>query len=352
MNLKNTKYLLEEKYKNNEFSSYAVLVYYKGEKQVIMSPDVDEYTYFDVASTGKVLVTSTLILQAIDRGLLKLENTLQDFFANVPETKKNITIKQLLTHTSGIVRHQLTEQAGEKGNDFVAGEILAHPLAYKPGEDYIYSCNAYILLGFILEKLYEKTLEEIYSVNIIEPLGLKRTSFEIDMDEPNAAVCYRWKRTEQTRQRYDDENILVLGKAAGSGGQQSCLHDIERFVDAVINKNENLYSEKIFDVAEKNYTPNYSQGRGLGYLIVDEKYPQTGDLFPIGSFGHCGHAGQSFFINRKKNMYVIILTNATRHANMKNDFRGYKYGDIMKMREEIHNAIFSDLSENGENTWK
>lgn len=145
---------------------------------------------------------------------------------------------------------------------------------------------------------------------------------------------------------------LVLGKAAGSGGQQSCLHDIERFVDAVINKDKNLYSEKIFDIAEKNYTPDYSGGRGLGYLIVDEKYPQTGKLFPIGSFGHCGHAGQSFFINREKNIYVIILTNATRHANMKNDFKGYNYGDIMKMREDIHNAIFSDLSENGESIWK
>ena len=51
MNLKNTKCLLEEKYKNNEFSSYAVLVYNKGEKQVIMSPDVDEYTYLLLSRT-------------------------------------------------------------------------------------------------------------------------------------------------------------------------------------------------------------------------------------------------------------------------------------------------------------
>ncbi len=67
-------------------------------------------------------------------------------------------------------------------------------------------------------------------------------------------------------------NILILGKATGNGGQQSCLHDIERFVDAVINKHEKLYSKKIFDMAEKNYTSDYSQGRGLGYLVVDENY--------------------------------------------------------------------------------
>ena len=343
MYLKNTKLLLEEKYNNNEFSSYAVLVYKNGKKEVIMSPDVDEYTYFDVASMGKVLVTSTLILQAIDRGFLNFENTLQDFFADVPEDKKNITIKHLLTHTSGIVRYQLTEQAAEKGIDSVAREILSHPLAYETGKNYIYSCNGYILLGFILEKIYGKALEEIYRNNIVEPLGLKRTSFEIDMDEPNAAICYRWKRTEQTKQRFDDENILVLGKAAGSGGQQSCLHDIEKFIDAVVNKDDRLYSKSMFDIAEKNYTPDYSTGRGLGYLVVDENYKQTGNLFSIGSFGHCGHAGQSFFVNREQDMYVIILTNATRHLNMKNNFNGYNYDEIMKLREDIHNEILSDL---------
>ena len=348
MNLNNTKLLLKEKYRNNDISSYAVMVYKKGEKQTLLSPDVDEYTYFDIASMGKVLVTSTLILQAIDRNLLKLENTLQDFFANVPDEKKNITVKQLLTHMSGIVRHQLSSQAAEKGNDFVAEEILSHPLAFKPNENCIYSCNGMILLGFILEKIYGKTLEEIYNIHIKTPLGLKRTSFVIDMDEPNAAVCYRWERTENSKHRFDDENILVLKKAAGSGGQQSCLHDIERFAESVLRKDEKLYSNKMFELAEKNYNPHNGDKRGLGYLVVDENFRQTGDLFPAGSFGHCGHSGQSFFINREQDMYVIILTNATRHANMKNNFKGYDYGEIKKMREDIHNMILRDLVENKE----
>ena len=85
--------------------------------------------------------------------------------------------------------------------------------------------------------------------------------------------------------------------------------------------------------------------QGLGYHIVDENFNQTGKLFPVGSFGHTGHCGQSFYINRELNLYAIILTNATRFANMKNDFKGYDYNDIMKMREEIHNAIYRDLKE-------
>ncbi|MBQ4527807.1 MAG: beta-lactamase family protein [Clostridia bacterium] len=343
MNLKYTKQLLDNKYKNKDFDTYAVLVHYGDEEQTFFSDNADELTYFDVASMGKVLVTSTLILQAIDSGFLTLENTLNEFFDDVPDEKKNITIKHLLTHTSGIVRHILTPQSVDSGHDGIAEEILSHPLKFEPGSDYIYSCNGSILLGFILEKLYKKSLEEIYDEKIAKPLGLRRTAFEIDFDEPNSAVCYRWIRDENMPKRFDDENIQIMGESAGSGGQQSCLHDISKFAKAVLDKDKKLYSVDLFDIAEKNYTPDYSQGRGLGYLVVDEKYSQTGKLFPVGSFGHCGHAGQSFFINREKNLYVVILTNATRHANMKNEFKGYDYNDIMKMREEIHNAIFKDL---------
>lgn len=341
MQLTNTKKLMELKYADLCFDSYAVLVYKDGEKKSLFSDNVNEYTYFDVASMGKVLITSTLILQSIDQGLLNLDDTLDMFFDVKDVCKKNITIKQLLTHTSGIIRHPLTKDFAREGSAAIAAEILSFPLAYKPGENYIYSCNGYILLGFILEKIYGISLEEIYNKNLAKPLGLKRTTFEISLDEDNAAVCYRWKSGYS--KRFDDENVLAMGKTGGSGGQQSCLDDIEKFIMAVIEKNKVLYSEKWFELAEQNYTPAFSEGRGLGYLVVDEKYPQTGKLFSIGSFGHCGHTGQSFFIDRKENLFVIILTNATRFLNMKSNFTGYDYREICRMREEIHNEILTDL---------
>ena len=71
------------------------------------------------------------------------------------------------------------------------------------------------------------------------------------------------------------------------------------------------------------------------------------NFFSKGSFGHCGHSGQSIFFNREKDMCVVILTNATRFLNMRSGFKGYNYGKIMKMREEIHNAIYADLTEQG-----
>ncbi|MBR6603213.1 MAG: hypothetical protein IKK94_04275 [Clostridia bacterium] len=78
---------------------------------------------------------------------------------------------------------------------------------------------------------------------------------------------------------------------------------------------------------------------------MDEKYAQTGKLFQNGSFGHCGHVGQSIFFNREKDLCVVLLTNATRFLNMRSGFKGYDYNVICKMRECIHNEILNDLKE-------
>ena len=113
-------------------------------------------------------------------------------------------------------------------------------------------------------------------------------------------------------------------------------------------KSELLYPKELFDLAEKNHVDSVYDGQGLGWFYVDEKYFQRGNLFPVGSFGHTGFTGSSLFFNRAENMYVIMLTNATRFANMKRNFQGTDYyNDTMNIRKDLHNAIFDDLKELG-----
>lgn len=343
MNLNTTQKLLNEKFDNKDFDSYGILVYSKGEKAFLHSPNVNYDTYFDIASMGKVLVTSTLILKAVDEKKLSIDDTLNKFFVNVPSEKSLITIKQLLTHTSGIVRYDIPQDIADKGSDAVADFILHTPLSFTPDKSQQYSCNGMILLGYILEKIYQQPLEDIFNEKIKKSLGYTRSKFNIAIDEPNSATCYRWRDLGGAAHPWDDENIRVLKTSAGSGGQYFTPGDLERFADAIIHKNKALYSPEIFDLAEQNYVKDFGEGWGLGWLYVDGKYPQTGRLFSIGSFGHCGHTGTSIFFNRSEDMYVIILTNATRFLNMKNDFKGYDYNKICEMRADIHNAIYEDL---------
>ena len=346
MKLRNVEMLMKQKAANKEFDSYAVYVKIGKNEHTFYSDNVDEDTYFDIASCGKIFITSPLIFQAIDKGMLSLDSELNDFFEDVPEDKKEITIKQLLTHTSGIVRHNYSPDLTGNSHDDVAKEILGRPLRYEPGKDYVYSCSGMILLGFILEKIYGDSLENLFEKFIKKPLGYKRSKFNIEVNEKNSAICYRSESVDGLSSPWDDENIRVMQTSAGSGGQFFTLSDIKKYADAILEKDERLYSKEMFTIAEKQYTPDCaSESHGLGWLYVDEKYHQTGKLFTKESFGHCGHTGQCIFFNREKDMCVVILSNATRFLSMRSGFKGYDYGEIMKMREEIHNAIYDDLIE-------
>ena len=346
MLLKHTQELMRRKLEAEALDTYAVLVGMNGEEGVLHSENADEDTLFDIASCGKILHTTPLILQAAGEGRLTLDCTLPEFFDNVPTDKQSVTIRQLLTHTSGIIRVPLPKEVCAQGIDATAKYIMEVPLAFPPGEDYVYSCNGMILLGYILEKLYGKTMEALFEDRIKKPLGMTRSCFAIAVDEPNAAVCYT--RAECGSLRFDDANVLNMGRVGGSGGSFFTANDIRKYVQAVLARDERLYKKEYFDLAEKDYAPKCAkEGRGLGYLYVDGRYPQTGDLFPNGSFGHTGWTGQSIFMNRAMGLYVVVLTNVTRFTAMKANFANTDYSKTITFREDVHKAIRDDLAEEG-----
>lgn len=185
-------------------------------------------------------------------------------------------------------------------------------------------------------------LDQAFYRYLAEPLGLSRARFNIDIHEENAAVCYT--REHVGKFRSDDCNVCNMQGIAGSGAQFFSIADIRTFIQAIMERDERLYDRSLFDLGESNLTPWSAEGRGLGYLVTTESYHQTGDLFPLGSFGHCGHTGMSFFINREKDLFAIVMTNATRFANMSSGYQGYDYAaSVEKMREMISNEIAKDL---------
>ena len=345
MLLERTRSLMRKKLEEKDLDTYVILVGMNGEEGKLTSENADEDTLFDIASCGKILHTTPLILQAAGEGRLTLDSTLPAFFDGVPDDKRGVTIRQLLTHTSGIIRVPLPKEVCAQGIDATAKYIMDVPLAFAPGTDYTYSCNGMILLGYILEKLYGKTLDALFEERIKKPLGMTRSRFRIAVDEPNAAVCYT--RAECGPLRFDDANVLNMGRVGGSGGSFFSAGDVRRYVQAVLARDERLYGKEFFDLAERDYTPCFSVGRGLGYSWVDARYVQTGRLFPAGSFGHTGWTGQSIFMNRALGLYVVILSNVTRFSAMKTGFAYTDYSRTETFRADVHNAIYDDLAEMG-----
>jgi CubicO group peptidase (beta-lactamase class C family) len=292
---------------------------------------VNEKTLFDMASVTKMMATSTLAFIALDRGLLSLDDRVDRFYP----TDKIMTVKHLLTHTMGIGHKNLTENANSRPR--IAEKILEIPSDIPIGTDVRYSCPGFILLGKILERVFEKSLDACFSEMVAQPLGLENTSF-LPKDRGNAVNA---NLDEEKRGTVNDYNCRFLGGVAGNAGLFSSLSDITKYVRFLQNGGRPLLKEEIFALAVQNHTEKMSASRGLGFLYVDAGYKQTGALFADGAIGHCGHTGQSVFVDYRSGLYVIILSDATVSTVKK--YGKERYDEVMDMRTQLHAAIKCDL---------
>ena len=298
--------------------------------------EINENTLFDMASVTKVMSTTLLALIAIDEGLFSYNTFVRDIFTETPEHFKDLKISHLLTHTIGIGYRNLCELQNNYENihNYILN-LKGNPI----GIDVEYSCPAFILLGKIIENIYKKRLDLLFDKKIAKPLNLNNTCYNPLKKGFNDFVNSNISDTNIGI--VNDNNCRFLGGVAGNAGLFSCMKDVTVFVKMLLNDGESLITKETLNSAFKNYTPNMSESRGMGFLCSDDRYSQTGKLFNENSFGHCGHTGQSVFFNIETGLYVIILSDATVCTIKK--YGEEKYGDVIKFREEIHNAIKNDL---------
>jgi len=263
--------------------------------------------------------------------LLKLEDKVHQFYS----TSKVLTIKNLLTHTIGIGHKALNKDGNTYEN--IAEKILDIPLDILIGADVRYSCPGFILLGKILEKTFGMQLDQCFHELVAKPLGFENTLF-LPLNRENT-VNSNLDKTK--RGIVNDYNCQFLGGIAGNAGLFSNLSDVTKYVLFLQNRGKPLIKEETFLLAAQNHTAEMSESRGLGYLYVDGRYQQTGGLFDDGAIGHCGHTGQSVFVDYRSGLYVIILSDATISTVKK--YGKEHYNEVMDMRGRIHAAIKQDM---------
>ena len=293
-----------------------------------------ERTLFDMASVTKIVATTSLALIAMDRGWLSPDDPVSRFFA-VPKDKAELTVRHLMTHTMGIGHKSMLPW--ESGYSSIQDYILSIPSDVPIGSEVRYSCPGFILLGRILEQVLGDSLDRLTEKYVTSPLGMTSTRF---LPDP-ARDIVNANPTPDGRGKVNDYNCRHLGGVCGNAGLFSNLEDMTRFVGGMLRQGEPLFSSKIYNAATENLTPAMSDSRGLGFLYVDDRYYQTGNLVPCGSVGHCGHTGQSIFWNCDSGLYVIVLSDATVTVLKKHGSENYEI--TKRMRERIHAAIRSDL---------
>jgi len=255
-------------------------------------------TKFRIGSLTKGF-TAVAILQLEEKSLLSVNDKLQKYISDYPRGDE-ITIKHLLTHTSGIPNHTEFPDFDKERRvyEYCILETIEtfknKALEFNPGEKFNYSNSNYILLGLIIEQVSQKSYKEYVKHNIFKPLNMKNSGFENpEKIIKNFAQGYCFKNNEIEKAKFRD-----MSNAHASGALYSTVEDLYIWDRA-------LYSEELIsnESKEKMFT-EFKANYGFGWGIVD--------VFDHKMIAHSGEidgftSNISRFIN--DDISIIILSN-------------------------------------------
>ncbi len=296
-------------------------------------------TYFDIASMSKITSTTMIALKYIETGKIRLYDRLDYFYNNVDKDKANITILNLMTHTSGLPAHvYMSEYA--KTKDDVESAILKLELVNAVGKVPVYSCIGYILLGKILEEIGKKPLDELAKELVFEPLGLKHTTYRPTGD---IAPTELYPPTgELLCGIVHDENARFLDGISGNAGVFSTIGDMAKFTQMLAlggtaAGGNNYLSSATMKAAILNRTPGENhEYRGLGFNLARSPANFMGDLLGEHSYGHTGFTGTSMAVDPASGLFIVLLTN--RVCPTRDNIK------LVRLRSLLHNTIAAEAS--------
>jgi CubicO group peptidase (beta-lactamase class C family) len=132
-------------------------------------------------------------MMLVENGTVSLDEKAAKYLPKLPAQYGEVTIRQLLTHTSGVNRDLRTGNTDDFTVDEFWKRLATAPVSFKPGERWEYSNTGYILLGIIIESVAKKSYGEFLNQRIFEPLGMKDTKYLTPPDKNrNRAVGYDW----------------------------------------------------------------------------------------------------------------------------------------------------------------
>jgi uncharacterized protein YbbC (DUF1343 family)/CubicO group peptidase (beta-lactamase class C family) len=293
-------------------------------------------TIFDLASLTKVVVTTTAGMQLVEQGKVRLNDPVAKYLPEFGQNgKEDITLRQLLTHYSGLAPDLDLKTAWE-------GKQTAYRMAFAetpqdpPGSRFSYSDINFIVLGALVERVSGESLDEYAARHIFAPLRMMHTRFL-----PPAA----WRAKIAPTQYDENEHMLRgvvhdptarrMGGVAGQAGLFSTGDDLAKFAQALLNRGGGILSaQSVEKMTQPEQPPAAPVLRGFGWDIDSPFSSNRGDLLPVGGYGHTGFTGTSMWIDPTTETYIILLTNAV-HPRGK--------GNAIALRSKVATAVAAEL---------
>jgi CubicO group peptidase (beta-lactamase class C family) len=266
--------------------------------QLEKSIPVTAGTNFRLASVTKQF-TAMCIMILEEQGKLEYSTTLKEIFPEFPSYGQNITIRQLLQHTSGLLDYEdlVTDSLPYQILDAEILQIMMQQDStyFKPGSDYRYSNTGYAILAMIVEHLSSQSFAEFLKMNIFIPLGMDSTvAFEKGISRvPKRAHGYT---IQADSIKFTDQS--VTSAVLGDGGIYSSINDLLKWDKALYT--DTLISKQSLKLASTPHLENY----GFGWRI--DQYKGHTRIHHTGSSRGFRNVIQRF---PEDHFTVIILSN-------------------------------------------
>lgn len=304
--------------------------------------EINEKTVFRLASMTKP-ITAVAILKQIERGLISLDDTIDRFIPEysdmdigafgadksvvvVEKSRVKITVKHLLSHTSGVGSGKLSGELDKLTADAQTDlksvtDAYAHlPLSFEPYTDQAYSATiGFDILARIVEITSGKSFDEYLSDEIFIPLGMTDTTFAPSNDQWSRTVrMHTYKDGVASFKPQNTTSIFggyPLTYKCGGAGLVSTLADYEKFTDMLVSGGKTpsggriLFEEtvKLMATPAEPFGISPSQKWGLSVRVITN----DSNRIPKGSFGWSGAYGCHFWVDPTNSITAIYMKNST-----------------------------------------
>ena len=311
------------------------------------SAAVDTRTMYDIASLTKVVATTTLVAKLAEGDFpvpVDLDAPVSRYLPEwasgpQPEWRSRVTVRHLLTHTSGLPAFKEYWRTSKSKQDTLT-KIFAEPLEYEPGTKEIYSDLGIILMAEIIERLTGRTLDDLAKAYIFAPLAMNDTMFR------PPKKLWPWIAPTELDERFrhrliqgevHDENAFAIGGVSGHAGLFSNAPDLAAFCQMLLNGGVYAHHRVLrrATVAQFTTPQELSSGtRTLGWAAPTEG-GSSGHYFSTHSFGHTGFTGTSIWIDPDRQLFVVLLTNRVNPTRENNK--------MIQLRPAFHDAVMQAL---------
>ncbi len=300
---------------------------------------------YDLASLTKVVATTAAVMKLVDEREISLSDSVGTY---IPEfkngSKQKITLRHLLLHTSGLPPFRVYVDSLSEREEILEA-VRNEPLTSEPGEKYVYSDLGYILLGEIVEQVSGESLDRYTRREFYHPLDMNATYFN-----PSRLGSWFTRRIPPTeidtvyRQKtvhaeVHDERAWYLDGVAGHAGLFSSGPDLAAFAQMLLNEGRYGGVRYLNESTVRRFTTNQSplNNRGLGFDRKSDGFSSAGSLTSRRTYGHLGFTGTSFWIDPRRDLAIIILTNRT--------WPNRSYGErISRIRAAVADAVVSSIT--------